>query len=136
METNVKLRATDGEPLEDPIFYIQLVGSLIYWTISRPDIAYAVHLVSQFMSAPRSVHWAAVIRIMRYVREIHLGLCLLFSADSAFELRAYSDSDYGGSTMDGKKVYGRLLYFDWGLLDFMEEQKKAENSPVDYLDRV
>lgn len=75
METNVKLRATDGEP--DPTFYRQLVGSLIYWTISRPDIAYAVHLVSQFMSAPRSVHWAAVIRIMRYVREMNLGCFLL-----------------------------------------------------------
>lgn len=65
LETNVKLRATDGELLPDATLYRQLVGSLIYLTVTRPDLAYAVHLVSQFMAAPRSVHFAAVLRILR-----------------------------------------------------------------------
>jgi hypothetical protein len=51
-ETNVKLLATDGEPLSNATLYRQLVGSLIYLTVTLLDIAYAVHLVSQFMSAP------------------------------------------------------------------------------------
>jgi len=55
LETNVKLWATDGELLPDATLYRQLVGSLIYLTITRLDLVYAVHLVSQFMTAPRSL---------------------------------------------------------------------------------
>jgi hypothetical protein len=64
LEFNIKLNATDGEPLPDATLYQQLVGSLIYLTVTRPDLAYAVHLVSQFMSAPRSIHYTAVLRIL------------------------------------------------------------------------
>jgi hypothetical protein len=46
LETNVKLRATDGELFSDATLYRQLVGSLIYVTVTRPDLAYVVHLVS------------------------------------------------------------------------------------------
>ncbi|XP_057981173.1 uncharacterized protein LOC131166603 [Malania oleifera] len=66
LDPNIKLRPTDGELLPDITRYRQLVGSLIYLTVTRPNIAYAVHLVSQFMSAPRSVYYAAVPRILRY----------------------------------------------------------------------
>uniref|UniRef100_A0A2N9H4U3 Retrovirus-related Pol polyprotein from transposon TNT 1-94-like beta-barrel domain-containing protein n=1 Tax=Fagus sylvatica TaxID=28930 RepID=A0A2N9H4U3_FAGSY len=44
------------------ILLLQLVGSLVYLTVTRPDISYAVHIVSQFMAAPRSLHYAAVLR--------------------------------------------------------------------------
>ncbi|KAG9450564.1 hypothetical protein H6P81_010529 [Aristolochia fimbriata] len=68
MELNAKFRPANGELLSDPTLYRQLVGGLLYLIISRPDISYAVHVVSQFMSAPRSVHYAAVLRIMRYIK--------------------------------------------------------------------
>ena len=64
LEFNIKLNATDGEPLPNATLYQQLVGSLIYLTVTRPDLAYAVHLVSQFMSAPRSTHYTIVLRII------------------------------------------------------------------------
>ena len=89
---NVWFLPTDGTPLPDPTLYRQLVGSLIYLTITRPDIAYAVHLVNQFMSAPRSTHYAAVLRILRYIKGT-LFHGLHFSGDSSLDLRAYSDAD-------------------------------------------
>ncbi|GKV34357.1 hypothetical protein SLEP1_g42734 [Rubroshorea leprosula] len=68
LKPNVKLTPMDGFPLSDPTRYRQLVGSLVYLTTIRPDIAYAVHIVSQFMTAPRSTHYVAVLRIIRYVK--------------------------------------------------------------------
>jgi hypothetical protein len=60
MEVNVKYKKNKGDLLDDPTLYRCLVGSLIYLTTTRPDISYAVHRVSQFMSSPRHLHLAAV----------------------------------------------------------------------------
>ena len=48
--------------------YKRLVDNLVYLTITRPDISYAVHQVSQYLSAPRSTHYAAILRILRYLK--------------------------------------------------------------------
>ncbi|GFY96873.1 hypothetical protein Acr_11g0011790 [Actinidia rufa] len=69
LENNIRLNTSNGEPLSDLTLYHQLVGSLIYLTVTRPDISHAVHIVSQFMSAPRSTHYAAALRILRYVKD-------------------------------------------------------------------
>ena len=49
LEQNVKLSSEEGELLEDVTVYRRIVGSLIYMTITRPDLSYAIGLVSQFM---------------------------------------------------------------------------------------
>jgi len=67
MEVNVKYRRDEGELLLDPFLYRQLVGSLIYLTITRPDISYVVHIISKFMQSLRHLHLAAVCRIIRYL---------------------------------------------------------------------
>ena len=59
LETNVKLCATYGQLLSHATLDRQLVGSLIYLTMTRLDLAYAAHLVSQLMTAPCLVHYVA-----------------------------------------------------------------------------
>jgi hypothetical protein len=99
LETNIKLLATDDEPLSNATLYRQLVVSLIYLTVTRPDISYAVHLVSQFMSAPRSTHYAVVLHILHYVNGT-LFQGLHFSSHSSLELRAYFDADWACDPTD------------------------------------
>ena len=50
----------DGKLFEDLERYRRLVGKLNYLTVTRPDIAYSVSVVSQYMSSPTVDHWAAV----------------------------------------------------------------------------
>ena len=99
LEYNAKLTPLDGELISDVIRYCQLVGSLIYLTVTHPDISHAVGMVSQFMDAPRSVHYAAILRILRYVKgTLYHGLH--YSSQSSLEFRAYSDVDWAGDPTD------------------------------------
>ncbi|XP_020585624.1 uncharacterized protein LOC110028211 [Phalaenopsis equestris] len=92
LELNVHYTSSDGVPLSDPTLDHTLVGSLVYLTITRPDIFYAVHVVSQCVASPTTVHWAAVLRILRYLRGTQFQ-SLLFPTSSSLELLAYSDAD-------------------------------------------
>ncbi|XP_012851790.1 PREDICTED: uncharacterized protein LOC105971482 [Erythranthe guttata] len=56
MDPKLKLSSEDGELLADSSAYRRLIGRLLYLTITRPDIAYTVHKLSQFVSAPRTSH--------------------------------------------------------------------------------
>jgi hypothetical protein len=52
MKLNVHLTPTNGEPIEYPTCYCHIVESLVYLDVTRPDISYSVHILSQFVSAP------------------------------------------------------------------------------------
>jgi hypothetical protein len=68
LEQNVKLSADVRDLVEDTTMYRRIVGSLIYMTITRPDLNYALGVVSQFMQTPRKPHLDAVRRILRYIK--------------------------------------------------------------------
>ena len=68
MEPNLKLMPNEGDFVDDPDTYRRLVGKLIYLTITRHDISYAVSIVSQFMTSPQDPHMNAVIRILKYLK--------------------------------------------------------------------
>jgi hypothetical protein len=89
---NAHLTPLDGTPFSDATLYRQLVGSLVYLTVTRPDIAHAVHLVSQFLAGPHFTYYATVIHILYYIKGT-MFYGLHFSAHSILDLCAYSDAD-------------------------------------------
>lgn len=122
IELNLKLRPTDGTLLPDPTLYRQLVGSLNYLTITRPDISYAVHLVSQFMAAPRSCHFAAVLCILRYIKNtLHHGL--LLSSSFTPIIRAFSDADWAGDPIDRHSTTGFCLFLGNSLISWKSKKQ-------------
>ena len=56
LDQNSKLYSDDGTKEEDGTLYPQLVGILNYLTTTRPDIAYAINILSQFMAKPSESH--------------------------------------------------------------------------------
>ncbi|XP_052622266.1 uncharacterized mitochondrial protein AtMg00810-like [Lactuca sativa] len=69
LEIDARYSPTDGVPFSDPNLYHIVVGSLVFLTVTCLDIAHVVHVVSQFVTAPTSVHWVVVLRILRYLRD-------------------------------------------------------------------
>ncbi|GMP41874.1 hypothetical protein CsSME_00011821 [Camellia sinensis var. sinensis] len=121
IELNVKLNSIDGVPLDDPTLYCEHVGCLVYLTVTRPDLAYAVQVVSQFVSAPRSTHWAALVRVLRYLRgTIFQGL--LLSSTSSLDLVAYADSDWAGDVTDRKSTSGFCVFLGDSLISWKSKK--------------
>jgi hypothetical protein len=122
LEPNTRLTPLDGTLLTNATLYRQLVGSLVYLTVTRPDIAYAVHLVSQFLSAPRSIHYAAVLRILRYIKGT-LFHGLFYSALSSLTLHAYSDADWAGDPTDRRSTTGYCFFLGDSLISWRSKKQ-------------
>ncbi|XP_038877884.1 uncharacterized mitochondrial protein AtMg00810-like [Benincasa hispida] len=99
LDPNVRLTPLDGVPLGDATMYRQLVYSLIYLTVTHPNIAYVVHIVSQFMATPRSIHFTVVFRILRYVKST-LSHRFHFSSQTSLVLSGCLDTDWAGDPTD------------------------------------
>ncbi|CAL8083072.1 unnamed protein product [Prunus armeniaca] len=122
LELNVHYSPSDGTPLDDPTLYRTIVGSLVYLTITRPDIAYAVHIVSQFVSSPTTLHWAAVIRILCYLRGT-LFQSLLLPSTSTLELRAFSDASWASDPFDRKSTTGYCIFLGDSLISWKSKKQ-------------
>lgn len=72
--------------------YQKLVGKLIYLSQTRPNIAFVVGVVSQFMHNPNEDHMNAIFRILKYLKGT-LGRGLLFSKNDMLDIEAYTDAD-------------------------------------------
>nr|GEU82068.1 uncharacterized mitochondrial protein AtMg00810-like [Tanacetum cinerariifolium] len=108
------LKESDGED-EDVHLYRSMIESLMYLTLSRPDIMFAVCACARFQDAPKVSHLHAVKWIFRYIKgKPHLGLW--YPRDSPFNLVAYSDSDYAGASLDRKSTTGGCQFLGCRLI--------------------
>lgn len=91
--------------------YASVVGSIMYAMIcTRPDLAYAVSLVSRFMANPGKSHWQALKWIMRYLKgTIELGLIYGGVNTGEEAVTGYIDSDYAGSIDTRKSLTGYIF---------------------------
>ncbi|XP_016191716.1 uncharacterized protein LOC107632562 [Arachis ipaensis] len=109
MTSNLKLPANEGELFANPRLYRSIVGSLQYLTMTRPELAYLVNKVCQFIQAPREHHWQAVNRILRYLQgSSTLGLHLQKSSN--LKITGYSDSDWASDPDDRKSTADFCVY--------------------------
>ncbi|GFZ21735.1 hypothetical protein Acr_29g0008970 [Actinidia rufa] len=96
---NLKISAESGELLPDPSIYQRLVGCLIYLTNTRPDLTFAVSIVSQFMHSPRTSHLDGVYHILRYLKSCP-GRGLFYKSGVPSGLSYFTDANYVRSKSD------------------------------------
>ena len=102
--------------------YRRLVSSLVYLIVTRPDISYAVHQVSQHLCAPRSTHYAAVLHILRYPKGT-LFHGLFYLAQSPLVLRVFSDVDWAGDPTNRRSTTGYCFLLGSSLISWRSKKQ-------------
>lgn len=104
------------------LWYLSAVDSLMYvMTMTRPDIAFALSIVSKYCNNPDSIHVAAVMWILQYIKGmLYNGIIFCEDPNDKLDLPVLTDADYGSAKEDRKFTSGWLFCFGggpifWGL---------------------
>lgn len=125
MEPKLQLdKDENGKPV-NPTQFKSMVGGLRYLVHTRPDIAYAVGIVSRYMERPTELHQNAVKRILRYVKgTMEYGLVYSRGAGN-YLLSGFSDSDLAGNIDDRKSTGGMVFYLDESLITWVSQKQRC-----------
>jgi hypothetical protein len=124
MATSTNLLAHDGERLgpEDMKNYRSVVGALQYLSHTRPDLAFAINKVCQYLQAPTTVHWMTIKRILCYVKStLRTGLHIRKSSSTI--LSPFSDADWASYYDDHKSTGGFTVFFDSNLISWSAKKQ-------------
>ena len=114
MTPNVQI-TKEGDLFEDPERYRKLVGKLNYLTVTCPDIAYSVSVLSQYMSSSTVSHWVAVEHILCYLKEA-LGCGILYKTHGHTGIECFLDTNWAGSKEDKRSTSGYYVFFGGNLI--------------------
>jgi hypothetical protein len=123
IEQNHRLSSDMGTPV-DQEHYKRLVGKLIYLSHTRPDIAFAVSVVSQFMHDPKTTHLDALNRILKYLKGCP-GKGLLYTKQGSLQVECYTDADWAGSLDDRRSTSGYCAFVGGNLVSWRSKKQSV-----------
>ncbi|CAM8984564.1 unnamed protein product [Rhodiola kirilowii] len=122
METKHGLGLSSAPLLPDASVYRRLIGRLIYLTITRPDLSFPVHVLSQFMQSPNEDHLRAAHRVLRFIK-LAPAQGLLFPTDSSLCLTAYCDADWASCPTTRRSVSGYCMMLGSSLISWKTKKQ-------------
>ena len=123
MVPNLQL-TKEGELFEDPERYRRMVGKLNYLTVTRPDIAYSVSVVSRYMSSPTVDHWAAVKQILCYLKGAP-GRGILYKNHGHTNIECFTDADWAGCKEDRRSTSGYCVFVGGNLVSWKSNKQNV-----------
>ncbi|GAA5863496.1 hypothetical protein JCM3774_006502, partial [Rhodotorula dairenensis] len=141
MQPNLQLAVAPEDHQPTPAFrsrYLQAVGSLMYAMLgTRPDLCYAVGVLGRHAARPNASHWAAIVRVLQYIKGT-LDMGLEFQPDDSplagFE--AYSDSDWGACRVTSRSTMGYTFVLASGAVSWsskLQPRVTASSTEAEYL---
>lgn len=118
----VSLFAEDGVLLDTPDQFRRLIGRLLYLSMTRPDVTYAVQQLSQFVQAPRSSHWEAAMHVLRYLKGTP-SLGLYYPASNSSVLSAFSDADWAACKDTRRSITGYCVFLGCSLIAWKSKKQ-------------
>ncbi|XP_019259676.1 PREDICTED: uncharacterized protein LOC109237766 [Nicotiana attenuata] len=117
------------EELEDIVSYQRLIGKLLYLTITRPDLSFAVQVLSQFIQHPKQSYWDASLCVVRYVKSAP-GFGILLSTGPINYISAYCDSNWASCLNTRRSVIRYIIKLGDSLLFWkcMKQQTVSRSS--------
>nr|GEV06828.1 copia protein [Tanacetum cinerariifolium] len=108
----------------DPSHYRGMIGTLLYLTISRPDLQFAICMCSRYQARPTEKHVHAVKRIFRYLRgTVNWGLC--YSKDSSVALTTFADADHADCQDTRSSTSGSVQFLGEMLISWSSKRQKC-----------
>ncbi|KAM1530006.1 hypothetical protein ACFX1Z_019153 [Malus domestica] len=124
IELNYKLGEYPDQIPTNKERYQRIVDKLIYLAHTRPDIAYAVNMISQFMHAPSETHMDAVNRILRYLKSAR-GKGLMFTKHDHLDVKGYTDADWIGDVTNRRSTSGYFVIVGGNLVSWRSKKQKV-----------
>ncbi|GKB11533.1 retrovirus-related pol polyprotein from transposon TNT 1-94 [Tanacetum coccineum] len=108
-----------------------MVGSLMYLTASRPDLAFVVCMCARYQAKPTNKHLEAIKRVFRYLRgTINMGLW--YPKDTTMVLIAYTDADHAGCQDTRRSTSGSAQFLGDKLVSWsLKKQKSTAISTIE-----
>ena len=134
IEQNHRIAEYPDQAPTDKSRYQRLVGRLIYLSHTRPDLAYAVSVVSQYMHNPSEDHMNAVIRILRYLKSAP-GKGLVFRKYGNLKTTGYTDADWAGNITDRRSTSGYFTFVGGNLVTWRSKKQNVvarSNAEAEY----
>ena len=131
MDPHVRLsKGMDGQEQvrDDQDFpFSEAIGSLMYLCVNtRPDIAFSVAKLSQFLSKPHVLHWKAVQKLLKYLKgTTNLGIRYSCQGENKDILTGFSDADYAGCIDSRCSTTGYVFFLNGGPITWQSRKQKS-----------
>ncbi|XP_059306169.1 uncharacterized mitochondrial protein AtMg00240-like [Lycium ferocissimum] len=129
VEYNTLLQSTNDPLLDDIHSYQQLVGKLIYLTITRLDICFVVQVLSQFMQCPKRSHWESAMRMLRYLKKTP-GQGVLLKRSNINNLTVFCDVDWASCLNTRRSVTGYVVQLGDSLISWKSKKHHLVNEEL------
>ncbi|CAM8877571.1 unnamed protein product [Rhodiola kirilowii] len=122
--THVKVTKDEAGANMDQTLYRSMIGSLLYHTVSRPDISHAVGVCARYQANPKESHLMNVKRIIIYVcGKVDYGLW--YTKDTNSYLVGYCDADRAGNAEDRKSTSGGCFFLGNNLVSWFSKKQNS-----------